>query len=186
MTRLSARDLEEVCKAIGVCKRNGDANRNKPTSTIWPPKGLDEGLYKDVITSRCKSQYTYHFVASLLHTCLILQLILGATLTALGSTSKKNGTVITILAAINSINAGIIALLHNSGLPNRIRKDKDEYEKVERFLTGLVDSGVVPVGTKTADVIKDCQTRYDTAKKIVASNKPEVYAGTPPSTGIVS
>ncbi|KAH9208269.1 hypothetical protein DL95DRAFT_449974 [Leptodontidium sp. 2 PMI_412] len=98
VTRLSARDLEEVCKAIGVFKRNGDANRNNPTSTIWPPKGLDEGLYKDVITSRCKSQYTYHVVSSLLHTSLILQLILGATLTALGSTSKKNGTVITILA----------------------------------------------------------------------------------------
>lgn len=50
----------------------------------------------------------------------------------------------------------------------------------------LMDSGVVLVGMSTADVIKDCQTRYDTAKKVVASNKPEAYAGTPPSTGIVS
>jgi SMODS and SLOG-associating 2TM effector domain len=48
--------------------------------------------------------------------CIVLQLILGAALTALGSISSKHGLAITILAAANTVNAGVVALLHNSGL----------------------------------------------------------------------
>jgi hypothetical protein len=48
--------------------------------------------------------------------CIVLQLLLGATLTALGSISAKHGLAIVILAASNTVNAGVMALLHNSGL----------------------------------------------------------------------
>lgn len=48
---------------------------------------------------------------------LMLQLLSGAALTGLGSTTNScgNGVAITILAAANTVNAGLIALLHNSG-----------------------------------------------------------------------
>jgi hypothetical protein len=47
---------------------------------------------------------------------IVLQLMLGAALTALGSISRQHGLAIVILAAANTVTAGVVALLHNSGL----------------------------------------------------------------------
>jgi len=68
------------------------------------------------VSARCKAQYFFYFTSTMYNICIVLQLILGAALTALGSISIKHGLAITILAAANTVNAGVVALLHNSGL----------------------------------------------------------------------
>ncbi len=80
---------------------------------------------------------------------MVIQIIIGAVLTALGSFSKDNSVPIMVLAAINTVTAGLLALMHNSGLPDRYRMNKVQFDNVEDFLRVgtspllAVDHGVV-------------------------------------------
>jgi hypothetical protein len=139
MKMLSNADLAEVCRKIGAPpSRCAIEPPSVSNGTIPPPPANDvpSGLYKEVISARKRAQYNYYFTATLYNTCIVLQLLLGASLTALGSSTNttSHGLSITILAAANTVNAGIIALLHNSGLPNRIKQDWNEFAKVEAYL----------------------------------------------------
>ena len=71
---------------------------------------------------------------------IVVQLILGASLTALGSISSKHELAIVILAAANTVTAGVLALLHNSGLREYFELTQDDvlFANV-RYLTN--DSG---------------------------------------------
>jgi len=95
-------------------------------------------------------------------------------MTALAS-HKTNETAITILAAANTVNAGLVALLHNSGLPNRIRNDWNEYAKAELYITKLLDTGIVEDWMKPWDAVDKCYKTFKKAKETVQSNKPAVY-----------
>jgi hypothetical protein len=65
---------------------------------------------------------------------MICQVVLGAILTALGSMTLRDGTPITVMAAMNTIDAGLLALMHNSGLPDRFRLNRVEFSKVKDFI----------------------------------------------------
>ncbi|KAK0109605.1 hypothetical protein ONS95_002289 [Cadophora gregata] len=166
-----------VCRAIGAPPSRYE--EPKKDSTLRIDKRIPDGLYKATIKRRRKAQFSYYFTATLYNTCLVLQILLGAALTALGSASKKNGTAITILAAANTVNAGLVALLHNSGLPGRIRNDWNEYDKVEMFLVEMMDSRIAEDGLSTADVIQTCFNKYSNARATVERNKPNYYSGAP-------
>ena len=113
---------------------------------------------------------------------MVLQVVLGAVLTALGASSNLNGIPITILAAGNTINAGIVALFHNSGLPGRFRNDWNVFRKVEMHVVELIHSGVVKKDLPVAEVIERCWAMYREATDTVLGNKPASYIGTPPVT----
>jgi hypothetical protein len=126
LRQLSEKERIDVCRAIGAY-----SDDEEKLSRIIDVKKLPDGLYKEVIVSRKKSQRTYNIVSFLYNICLVLQLVLGAILTSLGASEKitKKSVPITVLAAANTINAGIIALLHNSGLPGRYGNDTAEYSQ---------------------------------------------------------
>lgn len=84
---------------------------------------------------KTKNFYQYHIVASVRWILMISQIIIGAILTALGSLSTSKGTPITLLAAINTIDAGLLALMHNSGIPERYNSNRVEFSKVEDAIT---------------------------------------------------
>jgi hypothetical protein len=146
-----------------------------PTCWYWPPRGLPPGLYRDVVYYRSKFFILYHFLSTVKWIGLVLQLALGAVLTALGALSLKDGTPITIIAAANTINAGILALLHNSGLPDRYKSDQGEFVEVEDYLKELLDSGIVDVNKSLNDILKDCFDKYKEAKQTVQANIPAIY-----------
>jgi hypothetical protein len=129
-----------------------------------------------------------------------MQVTIGAVLTALGSLPRREPTPITSLAAVNTVSAGVLGLLHNSGLPDRYRMDKAQFSHVEDFIKvcppptlwsrwgiitetdillfqELLDTGIVEVGQTVEDVLNDCYVRFQNAKTTVLSNKPEVYSG---------
>lgn len=135
---LTPAEWARVAHGVGAIRENETHTVVHPTCWYWPPNGMPEGLYRDVITQRSKSCISYHLVSMLRWFLMILQIILGATLTALGSVQMEHGVPITVLAAINTIDAGLLALMHNSGLPDRYRLDKVEYCKVEDFLKVFV------------------------------------------------
>ncbi|KAH7409104.1 hypothetical protein BKA64DRAFT_664153 [Cadophora sp. MPI-SDFR-AT-0126] len=179
VTILSDDAHKAVCRAIGAPPSRYE--EPKKDSTIRIDKRIPDGLYKATIRRRRKAQFSYYFTATLYNTCLVLQILLGAALTALGSASNKNGTAITILAAANTVNAGLVALLHNSGLPGRIRNDWNEYDKVEMYLVEMMDSRIAEDGMSTADVIQTCFNKYSNARATVERNKPNYYSGGAPT-----
>ncbi|KAF4637923.1 hypothetical protein G7Y89_g146 [Cudoniella acicularis] len=158
---------------------------------FWPPHGLDQGLYRTALTACTKNKYKFYITASIYNTCLILQLVLGAVLTGLGASSAgSNHTAITILAAANTVNAGLVALLHNSGLPARIRNDWVEYQKVVLWLEEVMRGGygvgvAAPNGAVVGkdEVSREGWARFERARATVEGNRPNNYIGTPTGAG---
>lgn len=139
VTHLSKTDLDAVRQAIGappISYEDTTPTSTSPKAATKAQKAIPNGLYKTALKMLNRSSWRYYSVMILYNVCLMLQLFLGAALTGLGSTtnSSGNGVAITILAAANTVNAGLIALLHNSGMPNRLRSDMNEYEKVVEYL----------------------------------------------------
>ncbi|WZH41015.1 C6 transcription factor [Fusarium acuminatum] len=159
-----------------------DAERNvpiQPTSRLWPPKGLPLGLYRDTVYSRTMSSYMFQFASAIRWIFLILQLMIGASLTALGGMSTRDGTPITVLGASNTVIAGLLALLHNSGVPDRYRYDKAEFERVEDHIRELLVTGLVRADKSVNEALSDCFDYYQHAKRTVNSNMPAAYVPTP-------
>ncbi|EKD21071.1 uncharacterized protein L3040_000891 [Drepanopeziza brunnea f. sp. 'multigermtubi'] len=178
VTRLSDSDHSLVCQSIGALSVDESGRVQHPTSFLYPPKGLPNGLYKDVVRSRTISQYQYYLSSFMFTSALILQLLLGAALTGIGSTSAGTSTTITVLAAVNTVLAGVLALMHNSGLPDRYKNDWTEFDEVEMYLNELVEAGIVSSGWSRDQVIEHCFALYRRAKGTVAKNKPSAYAST--------
>ncbi|OLN97540.1 hypothetical protein CCHL11_01235 [Colletotrichum chlorophyti] len=146
-----------------------------PTCWYYPPKGIPNGLYRDVIWHRTKYFYFYHGMSTIRWVGYILQIIFSAILTAIGSMSYQDGTPITVIAAANTVNAGILALLHNSGLPDRYRSDEAEFAEVEDHLKRVLDTGVVPEDMSVDQVLMHCFELYQEAKSTIAANIPATY-----------
>tara|TARA_R110002060_G_scaffold47891_1_gene58890 strand:+ start:334 stop:786 length:453 start_codon:yes stop_codon:yes gene_type:complete len=115
------------------------------------------------------------FTSLLFTAALILQLLLGAALTALGSTDAGTNVRITLLAAANTVLAGLLALMHNSGLPERYKNDWTEFDEVEMFLRELIETGIVQTGWSRDQTIEQCYALYRRAKGTVTKNKPTAY-----------
>ncbi|KAH6720280.1 hypothetical protein DL95DRAFT_452960 [Leptodontidium sp. 2 PMI_412] len=175
VSRLSDIDHSIICQSIGALSNDESHRICHPSSYIYPPKGLPNGLYKDVIRSRTLAQYEYYFTSLLFTAALIVQLLLGAALTALGSTDFGTNLRITLLAAANTVLAGLLALMHNSGLPERYKNDWTEFDEVEMFLRELVETGIIQSGWSRDQTIEHCFALYRRAKGTVTKNKPTSY-----------
>lgn len=69
------------------------------------------------------------FTATLTNTLLMSQVVLGATLTALGA-SDSSRILIVVFGALNTVIAGLIAFLKSRGQPMRARMFRDDLERV--------------------------------------------------------
>ena len=98
-------------------------------------------------------------------------------MTALSATiSSSSSLPIVILAAANTVVAGLLALMHNSGLPERYKNDWNEFEKVEIKIKELVETGIVKEGVSRDDAVEACFKKYKQARKTVERNRPGSYA----------
>ncbi|KAF4445921.1 hypothetical protein F53441_10392 [Fusarium austroafricanum] len=145
-----------------------------PTNQFWPPKGIPPGLYRDCIYRRTISFYCFHLFGVVRAVFFVLQLMIGASLTALSSGDYDN-TVITILAASNTVIAGLLALLHNSGVPDRYRFDKAEFERVEDHIRELLTTGLVRADQSVQEALAKCYDLFHHAKRTMEANMPATY-----------
>lgn len=155
-----------------------DIEHNKPvhpTSSLWPPNGLPQGLYRDCVYRRTISSYSFHFIGFVRAILFVLQLMIGASITALSS-GGFDDTAITILAASNTVIAGLLALLHNSGIPDRYRYDKSEFQKVEDHIREVLATGIVRADQSVQEALAKCYDRFDHARRTVEANMPSAYA----------
>lgn len=135
-------------------------------------------LYATIIKQRNQMKWKYGFLTSFYNIALILQILFGAIMTALAGSKIRNQIALTILSAANTVNAGILALMHNSGLPDRLKNDFGEFEKVEQHVRSVIETGVVKDGWTREEVVADCWERYMNARAAIGRNKPSHYQGT--------
>ncbi|KAF3067105.1 putative c6 transcription factor protein [Daldinia childiae] len=179
---LSHDEWVQFCRGVGVFKDDESEEVIRPTSTLWPPKGFRDGLYQDVLTEKTLFTYKFHSVDIISWLLMLLQIAMGAVLTALGSvSSSKNGTAITSIAAVNTCVGGILALLHNSGLPARYRSDRNEFYKLEEHIKSIVDTALVPVDQDINAVLANCYEIFRDARQTVQNNIPASYTTSPTS-----
>ncbi|RDA86971.1 hypothetical protein CP532_6738 [Ophiocordyceps camponoti-leonardi (nom. inval.)] len=149
----------------------GDLEGHKPvhpTSWWWPPRGLPRGLYRDIVTRRTN-------ISIVRWGLMVGQLLIGAAITSLGSMSMSSGMPVTVLGALNTIIAGMLALLHNSGLPDRYRYDMAQFEELEDRVKEILDSGIAPIDMTTDQVLAECFDLFRMAKATVTANMPVNY-----------
>ncbi|KAG6006302.1 hypothetical protein E4U21_007184 [Claviceps maximensis] len=137
---------------------------------------MPQGLYRDVVSHKFRYFYLFHFTTFVRWILMVLQILLGAALTALGSMSLKDGRPITFLAAANTVIAGLLALLHNSGIPDRYWNDMAEFEEIEDHIKEILDSSIAPTGRNAAQILGECFDLFRDAKATIVVNLPANYA----------
>ncbi|PQE17024.1 C6 transcription factor protein [Rutstroemia sp. NJR-2017a BBW] len=180
LSTLSEREYLSILRSIGATLPSDPSQPVEPASSspYFPHRHLPHGLYRDIVLARRQAQLSYYISSILYSAALVLQLLFGAVLTALGSSSNKNGLAITILAAANTVNAGLIALFNNTGMPDRFWNDWNEFEDVEMYVRELIETGLVDTGKKKEEVVAGCFVRFQAARQTVRKNKPASYNGT--------
>lgn len=87
-------------------------------------------IREKLISQERHQRAQYHLFNTLFNLLTIAQVIIGAAITALGPLGDQHMLAITILGALNTSIAGLLALLKGRGLPQRLRRNMSELSKV--------------------------------------------------------
>lgn len=101
-----------------------------------------KSLYGRATHDHSTARWSHAFMASFSNTLLLSQVVLGATLTALGA-SESSHILITIFGVMNTIIAGLVAYLKSRGQPMRARMYRDD---LKRVVNEIEDSEVMWLG----------------------------------------
>lgn len=91
------------------------------------------GIYTRVVTNESKARRAYTIFSYLINTCLGIQIVVAAALTALGAASGPHSAV-TAFGAINTIMAGILTYLRGSGLPDRLKSYQNKWKNIREYI----------------------------------------------------
>ena len=81
----------------------------------------NEGIYKRTVDEESSVQFKFTLTTYIVNVFSLLQIIVGAALTALGA-AKGPAAAVTLLGAVNTIVAGILTYLKGQGLPTRLEQ----------------------------------------------------------------
>lgn len=91
------------------------------------------GIYTRVVRAEQASAHRYRLFSILINTCLSIQIVVAAALTAIGAASGPHSAV-TAFGAINTIMAGILTYLKGSGLPDRLKHYQNEWRNIREYI----------------------------------------------------
>ena len=169
----------QFCELVGV------PPSNLPPDSKWSLRPTT--LYKRATRELHSQNITYLVTACLSNTLLLTQVVLGATLTALGASGSSH-VLITIFGVMNTVIAGLVAYLKSRGQPMRSRMFRDDMERVvdeiensevmwlgiSRGVLGYDEintDGEVTVRSEVARLTR----LYDRAVRTNTMNNPDIY-----------
>ncbi|KAI5468098.1 hypothetical protein BGZ63DRAFT_372944 [Mariannaea sp. PMI_226] len=91
------------------------------------------GIYTRVVRAEKKAASSHSRFSILINVCLGLQVVVAASLTALGA-AKGSHKAITAFGAINTIVAGILTYLKGSGLPGKYKFHEEEWKRLREHI----------------------------------------------------
>lgn len=114
------------------------------------------GVYRSVIRSQRGKRAAHHALGALLYASHFLQIVLAAVLTALGPKARDYEVAITVLGAVNTVVAGVLAVLKGSGMIERLARDEVEFKKLQDWIEeteSLLSVGIIGRNRKEVGVL---------------------------------
>ncbi|KAF7587690.1 hypothetical protein BBP40_006876 [Aspergillus hancockii] len=136
-------------------------------------------IYNRLIRKERHERGQYELIDAIYNILAILQVMIGASITALGPYGDKYMLAVTVLGAVNTTIAGLIALLKGRGLPQRPRKNMVELRKARKYIEE--QRLLRECGNGSDDVnslMKEAIKRYNLAEDIIERNQPDTYSNT--------
>ncbi|KAI5927559.1 hypothetical protein F4810DRAFT_269942 [Camillea tinctor] len=91
------------------------------------------GIYARVVHSEQKAKDSFKVFSIVINACYFLQIVVAASLTAMGAAGSASQGV-TAFGAINTVIAGFLTFLKGSGLPGRLKYYGNEWKKIREFI----------------------------------------------------
>ena len=114
-------------EGVGIADvRSLGANSSKRTAQ-------NIGIYRRVVSAERNARIQYYASAALINSCLLLQIVFAASLTALGASNGSN-IVITGVGAANTVIAGLLSFTKGQGLPNKLMQYQNALRKVREHI----------------------------------------------------
>ena len=88
------------------------------------------------------------------------------------------------MAAINTALAGVLALLHNSGIPERFRNNRNEFQRLEEHIRSVIDTGLIRAEEDVHEALAACFEQFRVARQSVENNVPSLYVPAPPMNSL--
>lgn len=119
-------------RAVGI---NSDrASTFTDSETLEKGRRHAVGVYRHVIEQGRRKRVLHHTLGILLYVSHFAQIIVAAVLTALGPNAKYYEVPITVLGAVNTVVAGMLAVLKGSGVIERLSRDEVEFHKLQDWI----------------------------------------------------
>lgn len=163
---------------VGIHSTKGFAGSNDTTHNNLHFDGRaapNLGIYNRVCHREAEAKRGYKFASLLINSCLGLQVIVAAALTAMGA-ANTNHVSITAFGAINTVIAGLLTYLKGSGLPNRIRWYENEWKKIREYIEQRERDFSLPnCHLDVQKVVQVVEAMYEEVKADIQNNTPEAY-----------
>ena len=135
------------------------------------------GIYARVVHNEQDAKRGYKRFSWLINSCLGLQIIVAAALTAMGAAGASHSAV-TAFGAINTVIAGLLTFLKGSGLPNRLKYYQSEWKRVREFIEQRERDFSRPgCDLDVYGVINIVERMYDDVKADLEATVPDRFAG---------
>lgn len=143
------------------------------------------GMYRNVVRLKRRRRAQHFCVSWLLNLLHFSQVVIGAALTALGPDAARYTVHITVLGAVNTVIAGVLALMKGQGLPERLHKDEMEFRRLQEWIEeteALLVTGVIGRDRRDVGVLVESAFRkFNSAKMSAENNRPDNYVPDPGS-----
>lgn len=152
------------------------------------------GAYERAVSDERSARWAFRAASILIDVLYLLQIVVAAAFTGL-SAYEGHRTTLTVLGAINTILAAVMAWLKGQGMPNRFLKAREQYADVVRSIEDAERVYAVygrmseTERNGTVDVFlqaRRLQEMYKAAKKSESDNQPDVYTSSAPQMGDIS
>ncbi|KAH7346604.1 hypothetical protein BKA65DRAFT_280968 [Rhexocercosporidium sp. MPI-PUGE-AT-0058] len=135
------------------------------------------GIYARVIHNEQTAKVGYKYFSWLINGCLGFQIVVAATLTALGAAGGSRGAV-TVFGAVNTVFAGILTFLKGSGLPNRFKYYQTEWKRIREFIEQRERDFSRPgCDLDVHAVAALVESMYEEVKTDLEASQPDRFAG---------
>lgn len=144
------------------------------------------GLWRRICQEEVQTRVSYSTYNTIVIAGLIAQLVLSAVLIVLGALPHDYHIAIAVLGSLNGVITGILALLKNQGLPERLQRYQEAIRDVRKEAERLareLESGRFEVKTEEVDELFE---KFDKAQRDAQSNRPDVWFSTADVRGIPS
>lgn len=94
----------------------------------------NRGLYNRALSQDMKNRVMYTMSNYIITILYLLQILVAAALTGLSAYQRSSNVVLTVLGAINTVLAGVLAWLNGQGMPIRFRRARDQYRELVKAI----------------------------------------------------